>query len=1036
MSFSYDFHKSQKILHVGCEKPRAYYIPFASDAEAAAAGDRRAASDRFMSLCGEWDFRYYPDPSEIGDVTAPCYDTDTEFEKMTVPMSWQAKLGCGYDTPNYTNVNYPFPVDPPHVPDMNPSALYRREVFIPAGALDGREVYLDFEGVDSCFYLWVNDSFVGYSQVSHMTSEFRVTDKLHEGKNTLKVLVFKWCDGSYLEDQDKYRFSGIFREVYLLFRDARHIVDIYARPVLNAKYTQGVLGVELTFNAPGGTEVHYRLLSPSGSEESGGSIILDGSGKFEMLVSKPRLWTDETPELYTLCLAAGSEHIRIPVGFRDVCVKDKVVYINGKKVKAKGVNRHDSHPLLGSATPYDHMLRDLYILKRHNVNMIRTSHYPNDPRLPGLCDRLGIYLCDETDLETHGMTRVGDWDYFVREPEWRESLIDRVTRMFERDKNHAAIIMWSLGNESGMGENQHAMADYLHSRMPGCLVHCEDISRRLHAGRAKVDDLSIRDTMPECPWVDVESRMYPSPEESAAYIDNKKYTKPFFLCEYSHAMGNGPGCLSQYWDLIYSRDAFFGGCVWEFLDHSVAIGDDVYSDPHYTYGGDFGDHPNDGNFCVDGLVYPDRRPHTGMLELKQVIKPFCVTGCDVGAGWIRIKNLRFFRALDDLSLYWSIECDGRIIADGTVPVLNIKPGMNRRISIPTSGLELTGESCLNISVRQNSSTEWAEAGYEVGFDQIMLESAPVRAVPVQRCLVPAELDVSDRFFTVSAPASDTVYRVDRLNGLIVSIVHAGAELVTEPVKPTVWRAPTDNDRNIKNEWFKSGYDRCEVKCYSCNANANDDGTVTVTSEISLGARSLRPVLHAVIDYRFAPDGSVTPGIKVSVREGQPMLPRFGLQFMMPYGMEYIRYFGRGGCESYADKRLASKLGVYTTTATDNFEHYVRPQENSAHADTRWLTLATAAGHGVAVTMKSAPLSFNCCRFTPEQLMATRHDYELVPLHGTVLNIDYRHTGIGSNSCGPQLAKQYRFEEREFEFSFTLTPCFVNDKDLFAMYRNN
>ena len=399
---------------------------------------------------------------------------------------------------------------------------------------------MNFEGVDSCFYLWVNDVFVGYSQVSHMTSEFRVTEQLHAGKNTFKVLVFKWCDGSYLEDQDKYRFSGIFREVFLLFRDPCHISDIYCQPELNSNYSQGVLGVDIALSG-GSADISYRLLAPSGLEESGGAIMINGSGRIEILVSRPKLWSDETPELYTLCVSCGGEHIRIPVGFKHVVVRDKVIYINGKKVKAKGVNRHDSHPILGSATPLDHMLRDLYILKRHNVNMIRTSHYPNDPRLPGLCDRLGIYLCDETDFESHGMSVVYDWDYFVRSPEWTESLMDRVQRMFERDKNHASVIMWSLGNESGVGANQRLMADYLHGRMPGCLVHCEDVSRRLHATNAKVDDLSIRDEMNECPWVDVESRMYPTLEESRDYIDNKKYTKPFLLCEYSHAIGNGPG---------------------------------------------------------------------------------------------------------------------------------------------------------------------------------------------------------------------------------------------------------------------------------------------------------------------------------------------------------------------------------------------------------------------------------------------------------------------------------------------------------------
>lgn len=1028
MSFNYDLHKTQKTLHVGCTAPRAYYIPFGSDESAAAAGDRRAASDRFMSLCGEWDFKYYPDPALIPDVTSPDYDRVTEFEKMTVPGCWQMKLGRGYDTPNYTNVNYPYPFDPPHVTDVNPSALYKRDVNINCDMLDGRRVYINFEGVDSCFYLWVNDRFAGYSQVSHSTSEFDITDFLHVGQNTLKVHVFKWCDGSYLEDQDKYRLSGIFREVYLLFRDSHHISDIYVRPQLNQKCTQGVVGVDVSFNDGAPAEVSYRLLDPRGREESGGSICLSGSGRFEILVSRPELWSDEEPRLYTLCVACGGEHIRIPVGFKDVSVRDRVIYINGQKVKARGVNRHDSHPLLGSAVPFDHMLNDLYILKRHNVNMIRTSHYPNDPRLPGLCDRLGIFLCDEADYETHGAQVVGDWDYFSREAEWTESVLDRVRRLFERDKNHACVVMWSLGNESGMGDNQRLAAEYLHERMPGCLVHCEDVSRRLHHHISASED--TKNT--EVDWLDVESRMYPSIDEIERYLGNKHLTKPYFMCEYSHAMGNGPGCLSQYWNVINANDSFFGGCVWEYTDHSVAVGDNVYADPHYTYGGDFGDHPNDGNFCVDGLVYPDRRPHTGLLELKQAIKPFAVTGADIREGWVKIKNMRFFRTLEDLSLYWSVERQGKVIADGCIHALNIKPQTNRKIKLPTSELGLWGDCCLNISLRQEHSTEWAAAGYEVGFEQLTVDAPPAPASKAKKHAQAVTLDASDRYFTVCAPSAETIYRVDRQSGLIDSILHAGREMITSPVLPTVWRAPTDNDRRVKADWFRMCFDRLRTKCYSVAAEEIADGCVRITAEMSMGAKKLRPALKMTAAYLFAPDGSVRPTIHVNVGADLPMLPRFGLELILPHGTEYIRYFGRGECESYIDKRLASKLGVYSTTATDNFEHYIRPQENSAHIDTRWLTVSTAAAHGLAVAMTGQPISFNCSHYTSKQLTETAHDYELVPMRETVLNIDYRQTGIGSNSCGPALAEQYRFDEKEFEFSCLILPCFVNDIDPFNL----
>ena len=539
MSIEFNYHKSLEHLHVGCEKPRAYFIPY--ETERAAACGNRALSSRFKSLSGEWGFTYYKSVNDVEDFTV---GEHIPGETINVPMSWQMIRDRGYDTAHYTNVNYPFPVDPPHVPDNNPCGLYERKFDITEEELKNRDIKLVFEGVDSCFYLYVNGKFVAYSQVSHMTSEINVSEYLHEGENDLKVLVLKWCDGSYLEDQDKIRLSGIFRDVYLLYRDKVHISDIYVTESINDTFSKATVNVDLEAN--GVCHVEYKLISPKGDQISCGSVHADNSAIFTVDVDDPLLWSDETPRLYSLYLKCGEEWILQRVGIRKFEIKGNVIYVNGKKVKGKGVNRHDSHPHLGAATPVDHMLNDLYILKRCNVNMIRTSHYPNDPRLPELCDELGFYLCDETDIETHGMQVIGNWDGLTDSDDWTEAYLDRAERMFERDKNHASILMWSVGNESGIGKNHQLMYDYFHKRSPECIVHGEDSSRRAFRLGKDSKDPVLRANLAGI-TTDVASRMYPPVSECIdGYLTNKDIKKPLFLCEYSHAMGNGPGDLEAY----------------------------------------------------------------------------------------------------------------------------------------------------------------------------------------------------------------------------------------------------------------------------------------------------------------------------------------------------------------------------------------------------------------------------------------------------------------------------------------------------------
>ena len=1016
------YHKSLEHLHVGCEKPHAYFIPYQNDA--AAKSGNRAASNRFLSLCGEWSFRFYESVNDIEDFTTADW-TNEGMDRLNVPMSWQMALGRGYDVAHYTNVRYPFPVEPPIVPDDNPCGLYERSFEIDDAALT-KDIKLVFEGVDSCFYVYLNNRFVAYSQVSHMTSEITVNDYLVKGINSIKVLVLKWCDGSYLEDQDKIRSSGIFREVYLLLRDKTHITDLYIRSAVADDFKSAVLSAEIDTNHS--TDISYRLLAPTGEELTSGTLTCDGKAELSIPIDSPALWSDETPSLYELYLVCGDEHIRQEVGIRRYEICGKVVYINGKKVKAKGVNRHDSHPNLGAATPMDHMLRDLYILKEHNVNMVRTSHYPNDPRFYELCDRLGFYVCDETDIETHGMASVGYWDQLTDSPEWSEAYLDRAQRMFERDKNHACVLMWSVGNESGTGLNHRLMSEYFHRRMPGCIVHCEDASRRADK---LFKDAGGTGNRPNFEYYDIESGMYLALGEKKEirsvewYMSSKQITKPLFLCEYSHAMGNGPGDLEAYWQAIYKYDAFFGGCVWEMIDHSVDIGKP--GKPAYVYGGDFGTFPHDSNFCVDGLLYPDRRPHMGMLEYKQVLRPCRVTGFDAEKGKLTLRNMRFFTDLTDLDLIWTVERNGKVIREGRIPSLNIQPQHQRTYTLDLGDLNaLDGFCYLNISFRSNVTHPWSEVGYEVGFEQLELEVTEIPAIAAPAVTASFTLAEEDRFFRITDGAQ--VYTVDRVHGLLTSIADNGKELLASAVKPTIWRAPTDNDRKIRREWEKEFYDHMQVKCYDCSVSETENDVIRIAAKLSMGAPAKRPLLHTTVIYEFRRGEGVTLHTSVLLAPNQPFLPRFGFQFNMPADCEQLSYFGRGPVESYIDKKQASRIGRFSTTVTEHFEHYVRPQENMAHTETRWMEVANLAGQGLLATNAegTSSFSFNCSHFTPEQLTKTAHDYELTPLAETVVNLDYQHSGIGSNSCGPALDEELRLNAPEFSFSLRLLPVFVNN----------
>lgn len=1031
MNSEWIYHKTTKTLHVGCETPHAYMIPYQND-ELAARGIR-SESDRLISLCGQWNFRYYASLCEVEDFTAAEAATAGKWDTLAVPSCWQMTLGRGYDTPHYTNVTYPFPVNPPHVPEQNPCGLYQRFFEVSEADLE-RKIYLTFEGVDSCFYVYINNRFVGYSQVSHMTSEMAINEYLTAGVNDIKVLVLKWCDGSYLEDQDKIRLSGIFREVYLLLRDPVHVRDLYVRSELNEEMTQATVCAEVELT--GEAEILYRLCDPSGKILSDGSVTSkEGSATLTIPVSAPTLWSDETPALYELYLTCGTEHIRQEVGIRRFEVKGKILYVNGKAVKGKGINRHDSDPILGYVTPMEHMLEDLYILKANNINMVRTSHYPNDPRFLELCDRLGFLVCDEADLETHGMDFATGYGFtsLTDNDDWTEAYLDRAERMMERDKNHACVLMWSVGNESGIGKNHKLMADYFHARMPGCIVHSERYTFLYHMVSIKSDFVKDLDpaAVADGSYLDVDSRMYASPEDCVKfYLENEQATRPLYLCEYCHAMGNGPGDLKTYWDLIWSYDSFFGGCVWEMTDHSVNIG--TREHPKYIYGGDFGNTPNDGNFCADGLLYPDRRLHTGMLEYRQIIRPVIATAFDQKSGKITLRNRKYFTDASEFDLFWAVERNGVTVRQGRIADLAIAPQMEQDYTLPISDLSLDGFCYLNLSYRTNRVYPWADAGHEVGTEQFELSA---KTVPTPISLHRARFSVCEEKRAIRVCDGETVYVVDRVTGELSSICDHGKELLKTPVAFNIWRAPTDNDREIRPKWEAQGFDRVLSECLSCELESQSENDACIRASLALAAKDLPRLLTVTVRYRFAPGRGVTLSYDVTVHQDEPLtLPRLGVQFSMPSGTEKLRYFGRGPVESYQDKNLASRMGLFAANVCDHFEHYIMPQENMAHADTRWAQFYSDEGHGLTVlsTSDTAAFSFNCSHFSPLQLTRAAHDYELLPMEETVVNIDLKQCGIGSNSCGPVLPEELCILAGEYHYSFRFLPTFATNVDPFAL----
>lgn len=982
MYLSLPYHEDPSILHVGCLPPRAYFVPFEGK-DSALSLSPREASPRFQLLNGTWAFRLYPTAREVpGEAILPDFDP-TLLETLPVPGCWQSH---GYDYKQYTNIHYPIPCDPPFVPLDNPTGLYLTDVDIPD---DGFCRQLVFEGVDSCLYLYINGRFAAYSQVSHSTTEVDVTGFLHPGRNRLAVIVLKWCDGTYLEDQDKARNSGIFRDVYLLSRPKNHLTDFTVRTEIrgSSAHVQGkALGAA-------DTAALYD------EEKNCVAVCAVENGAFSFDVAEAKLWNAESPTLYTLLLENEGEAVAYPLGLRTVCIENGVFTVNGRPVKLRGVNRHDSDPWTGTVISPAHMLRDLTLMKAHYINAVRTSHYPNDPRFTEYCDRMGFYVIDEADNECHGMggcdaNGADRWHFFGDDPAWKEALMDRVQRLVVRDKNRACVVIWSMGNESGFGKNFVSCADWVREYDPTRPVHYEGVSHRPTDGR---DD----------PCVDIVSRMYPAPAWCRAFFEDKEETRPLLLCEYSHAMGNGPGGVRAYWDIIEREPRFMGAFVWEWCDHAFYDGDAPDGTPRFLYGGDNGEFPHDGNFCVDGLVSPDRKPHNGLKEVQAVYQPVTATMED---GRILVHNRFDFTPLTQLSCRWTVTTFGETMESGCCAVPAILPHGCAVLPLPLP--KQSTQACLNLTFVSDAD------GRELGFVQFELSTAPALALfPKKAGSTPL---IEEGLWETTVRCGALAFRFDQKTGLPKSI-HRGDSCIAKDGTITLWRAPTDNDRYVRFQWEAHGYHRMLPRCMAFAAHMEGEEAV-IEAKIHLCAIHLHREAELDACYRLSPGGEMEVQIDAHfARHYQcenDFLPRFGLQFTLPSAFDTCEYFGHGPHNAYSDKHESTYLSRFCLPVSEMMERTVKPQEGANRFDTRFAAVTDEKGQGLRIIGKPA-FEFSACPWTAEELTLAPHDFDLPPIEKTVLTIDYKQSGIGSNSCGPVLAEEYRFGEKEFTFAFRM-----------------
>ncbi|MBI1849150.1 MAG: DUF4981 domain-containing protein [Planctomycetes bacterium] len=1017
----------------------ASMLPYADRASALAG--TRDATPYVVSLDGAWRFHWCGRPAD-----RPLRFFEPMFDASawpTIPVPSNVEI-LGFGIPIYTNITYPFPKDPPHIPhDYDPVSSYRTEFTLPA-KFTGRRTFIRFDGVESFFYLWVNGQPVGFSKDSRTPAEFDVTSFVHAGQNILAVEVYRWCDGSYLEDQDMFRLSGIYRSVTLRSLPETHVRDFFATSTFDAGYRDATLNLDasvrnLSATAAGEHSLEATLVDAAGRDvateppivakidaiDAGGEAHVEASA----LVPSPRKWSAEDPQLYTLLLtlkdATGSvvEVTSCRFGFRQVELRDAQLFVNGVSVKLHGVNRHEHDPDTGHTLSLERMTQDVELMKRFNIDTVRTSHYPNDERWYDLCDRYGLYVVDEANIESHGMGY--DWDKSLgNKPEWQAAHVDRTERMIFRDRNHPCVVMWSLGNEAGPGENFAATAKRTHEL---------DSTRPVHYER--YNEIA-----------DVDSTMYPE----VADLDRAgrdASTKPFFVCEYAHAMGNAVGNLQEYWDVIDARPRLIGACIWDWVDQGIRrttdepAGSDGKRRWYWAYGGDYDDQPNDGNFCCNGLVPPDRQVTAKPWEVKKVYQPIAIRGVDVAAGKVEIENKRAFTNLSRYDVRFGVSDDGTLVQQGAIPPIDLPPGAKREIALPLKPLAPRpgSELFLRVSFQLREDAAWAKKGHEVAWQQFAI---PIASPPAAVASLPeaaTDFATSESNGRVHIAGRGFAVAFGRESGTIDSLVY-GSRTIIDGHGPIleVARALTDNDTWLRRAFFDSGLTqlRRSVRAFDVVPLRNST-VVDVRTEVR-GFKGDGFDQHSV--FTLLGDGTIVCDESIDPVGTLPPLPKIGLRMNVSGALENFAWLGRGPGESYPDRKTSADVGLWRGTVSEQFVDYVRPQENGNKEDVRFAAFLDASGGGVIVE-GDEPLAMSASHFLPEDLDASRHRQgelrrfrRLFPRPDVIVCVDAQQMGLGGASCGPRPLRRYQLLAKPVHFAFSLRPYDPSMGELRAVAR--
>lgn len=993
---------------------RAHFLTFPSKEKALLNNNRYTHA--FKNLNGVWKFMFLdaPEYSPEGFFNSD-FDV-TKMDDITVPGNWQLQ---GYGKMHYSDLWYNFPINPPYVPTENPTGIYKRTFFVEESYRD-KKIIIRFCGVDSAYHLWINGKEVGYSKVARNESEFDITDFIRVGEeNDVTVRVYQWSDGTYLEDQDMWWESGIFRDVELIGVPKDGINDYKVIADLDDEYKNGIFKVEAFLRTTKEVNVTFELVD-AGENTVFTKIVVAKEGKacIDEVIADVNHWTAETPYLYKLFMTVEDdgqivEVIPQNVGFRNIRLNGETFLVNGVAIKFKGVNRHDYSPQNGRVVSREEIEKDIILMKQFNINAIRTSHYPNSYYLYDLCDEYGMYLIAETDLECHGFELTGDYKWITDDPSWELAYVSRMTRMIERDKNHPAIIFWSLGNESAFGCNFRKMTDVAHEMDPTRLVHYE--------GDFDVESADVYSTM--YTWIENPKKPYLMKD----IIEKSK--KPHIHCEYCHAMGNGPGNLKDYQDLVYAHDKLQGGFVWEWFDHGIESFTES-GEKYYRYGGDFGDDPSNKDFCIDGLIMPDRTPSPGLYEYKKVIEPITTTAIDIQKGIINLLSRYDFANLDRFNLVYKVMEDDVILQTGFMAVPSIEARANKDITLPYDlsviKVKPGAHYYVNISYQLREDTSYASSGHELATAQFELplykEGIMVRPEGI--------LNVEKEHTTLHVKGANFSLDFNLVNGNLMNIVRDGMQVLSKGPRLTLWRAPISNDMEIIDKLKKVYFLHLEHEVVM-NIDYHMEGNI-LKVEVDTINSTTNSAWHFKTKYVYTvcPSGDIlidvegTPSGRVDL--APDMLPRIGVSMHLDKSMEHVRYFGMGPGENYADSKEAAQMGLYANTVDGLFTNYVIPQENGNHMGCKWVSMTNDRGMGLLASTEG-DFNFSASWYEDKDLDDAKHTCDLVKRDYIVFNVDYKQNALGTNSCGQWQLDKYRAKFEDFKLSFRLTP--FNNKEV-------